>query len=226
MRDGLPPVSSSQGNELGQGHNSEVRPANQTVTSAAPRDIAKSPQQPTEPIQQPKAPQAPQEAVKTPTAPNKADEIAKKRLMVKDFVQRCKEVAQEAHRSQLDTLQAQAKPIYAEIERLKDNEPWNPFKTKAWQAELDKKVAQYNEIKSSFDDLKSQGVTKELIQAVHADEHRRNPTEYNNISAMEDEVTAYDQEQVEVLREQRQLLLALQRQEARITRSADKGIDH
>jgi hypothetical protein len=220
----LPSVGSSESNELGQGYNSEVRPADQTVTSTAPRDIAEPTQQPTEPIQQPKAPQATQEAVKTPTAPNKADEIAEKRLMVKDFVRRCKEVAEQTHRSQLDALKAQAKPMYAEIERLKDNEPWNPFKTKAWQADLDKKVAQYNKIKSSFDDLKSQGVTPELIQKVHAEEHRRNPTEYQNISSIEDEIMEYDQEQVKALREQRQQQLALQRQIITID-STDKGME-
>lgn len=221
----LPPVGSSESNKLGQGHNSEVRPADQTVTSTAPRDIAERSQKPTEPIQQPKVPQATEEAVKAPTAPNRADEIAKKRRMVKDFVQQCKEMAEQTHRSQLDALKAQAKSIYTEIERLKDNEPWNPFKTKAWQAELDKKVAQYSEIKSSFDDLKYQGVTKELIQAVYAEEHRRNPKKYQSISAMEDEIMGYDQEQIEVLREQRQLLLALQRQEV-IADKPDKGIEH
>ena len=219
----LPPVGSVKSNELGQGHNSEVRPADQTVTSTAPRDIVELPQQLTEPIKQPKAPQATEETVKTPTAPNKADEIAEKRLLVEGFVQRSQEMAKQAHRSQLDALQAQAKPIYAEIERLKDNEPWNPFKTKAWQAELDKKVAQHNDIKSTFDDLKNQGVTTELIQAVHAEEHRRNPTEYQSISAMEDEVIAYEQEQIEVLREQRQQQLVLKRQEVKVAK-ADKDI--
>ena len=217
----LPPVGSSESNKLGQGHNSEVRPADQTITSTAPKDIAERPQQPTEPVQEPRAPQTTEEVVKTPTAPNKADEIAEKRRMVKDFVQRCKEVAQQAHRSQLDVLKAQAKPIYAEIEKLKDNEPWNPFKTKAWQAELDKKVAQYNEVKSSFYDLKSKGVTKEFVQAIHADEHRRNPTEYKNISDMEDEIIAYDQEQIEVLREQRKQRLDMQPQQR-----VDKGMEH
>ena len=200
----LPPVGSSESNELGQGHNSEVRLTDKTITSTASRDIAERPQKPTEAIQELKAPQATEEAVKAPATPNRADEIAEKRLMVKDFVQRCKELAKQTHRSQLDALRAQAKPIYAEIDRLKANEPWNPFKKKAWQAELNKKVAQHKDIKSSFDDLKNQGVTKELIRVVHADEHRRNPVEYNNISAMEDEVAAYDQEQIEVLREQRQ----------------------
>jgi hypothetical protein len=221
----LPPVGSSESNELGQGHTSEIRSADKTVTSTAPRDIAEPLQQPTEPVQQPKVLQATEEAIKTPTAPNRADEIAEKRLLVKDFVRRCKEVAEQTHRSQLDALKAQAKPMYAEIERLKDNEPWNPFKTKAWQAELDKKVAQYNEIKSSFDDLKYQGVTKELIQAVYVEEHRRNPKKYQSISAMEDEVMGYDQEQIEVLREQRQQQLALQRQEV-IADKPDKGIEH
>ncbi len=220
----LPPVGSSESNELGQGHNSEVRLTDQTVTSTAPRDIAEPPQQPTEPTQQPKAPQAIEEAVKTSIAPNKADEIDKKRLMVKGFVHRCKEMAEQTHRSQLDALKAQAKPIYAEIERIKDNEPWNPFKTKAWQAELDKKVAQYNGIKSSFDDLKNQGVTAELIQGVHAEEHRRNPIGYKAISDMEDEVAAYDQEQARALRDQRQQLLALKRQGIRVD-IGDKGME-
>ena len=219
----LPPVGSSESNELGQEHNSEVRPADQTSTSTAPRDTAERPQQPTEPTQQPKALQVTEKAVKTPTAPNRADEIAEKRLLVKDFVQRCKEVAEQTHRSQLNALKAQAKPMYAEIERLKDNEPWNPFKTKAWQAELDNKVAQYNEVKSSFDDLKNQGITKELLQAVHAEAHRRNPTEYQSISAMEDEVVAYDQEQVKILREQRQQQLAPKEQEVK-TKSVDIDI--
>jgi len=34
----LPPVGSSQGNELGQGHNSEVRPTDKAITSTAFRD--------------------------------------------------------------------------------------------------------------------------------------------------------------------------------------------
>ena len=217
----LSPVGSSESNELGQGHNSEVRLTDQTVTSTALRDIAERPQKLTEPVQEPKAPQATEEANKTPIALNRAVEIAEKRLLVKDFVRRCKEMAEQTHRSQLDALQTQAKPIYAEIERLKDNEPWNPFKTKAWQAELDEKVAQYNDIKSSFDDLKSKGVTKEFVQAIHADEHRRNPTEYKNISDMEDEIIAYDQEQIEVLREQRKQRLDMQPQQR-----VDKGMEH
>ena len=217
----LSPVGSSESNELGQGHNSEVRLTDQTVTSTALRDIAERPQKLTEPVQEPKAPQATEEANKTPIALNRAVEIAEKRLLVKDFVRRCKEMAEQTHRSQLDALQTQAKPIYAEIERLKDNEPWNPFKTKAWQAELDEKVAQYNDIKSSFDDLKSKGVTKEFVQAIHADEHRRNPTEYKNISDMEDEIIAYNQEQIEVLREQRKQRLDMQPQQR-----VDKGMEH
>lgn len=217
----LPPVGSSESNELGQGHNSEVRLTDQTVTSTALRDIAESSQQPTEPIKQPKAPQATAEVVKTPTASNRADEIAEKRLLVKDFVQRCKEVAQQAHRSQLDALKAQAKPIYAEIERLKDNEPWNPFKTKAWQAELDKKVAQYNEVKSSFDDMKAQGVTAELIMSAHATVYHDNPTEYEGILATQNEVRIYEQEQTERQREKRQQQLKSKNQKVTI----DKGIE-
>ena len=72
--------------------------------------------------------------------------------------------------------------------------------------------------------MKNQGVTKELIQEVHAEEHRRNPTEYQSISAMEDEVVAYDQEQVKAVREQRQQQLALQRQEVKIDKT-EKELD-
>ena len=105
---------------------------------------------------------------------------------------------------------------YAEIERLKTSKPKNSFKIEVWQAELDKKVELYNKIKLSFDDLKDQGLTAEFIQAAHAEQHHGNPMEYNNIKAMEDEVVAYDEEQVKVLREQRQ------QQGSRV----DKGIDH
>lgn len=71
-------------------------------------------------------------------------------------------------------------------------------------------------MKSSFNDLKDQGVTAELIQAVDTEERRRNPTEYKNISAMKYEVAAYDQKKIETLREQRQQKLALQRQEVTV----------
>uniref|UniRef100_UPI003330DE7E MobA/MobL family protein n=1 Tax=Psychrobacter sp. CAL346-MNA-CIBAN-0220 TaxID=3140457 RepID=UPI003330DE7E len=223
----LPPVGSVKSNELGQGHNSEVRPADQTSTSTAPRDITERPQLPIEPVQQPKAPQVTEEAVKTPTVLDKADDIAEKRLIVKDFVHRCKEMAKQSHRSQLATLQAQAKPIRAEIERLKDSEPWNPFKMKAWQAELDKKVEQHNNIKSLFDDMKAQGVTAELRRSAHASAYRENPSEYEDIIAIQDEVKEYDQEQTEILREQRQQQLSLQRQQRQdiTVDKVDKGID-
>ncbi|MDN3454391.1 MobQ family relaxase [Psychrobacter sp. APC 3350] len=56
----LPPVGSSESNELGQGHTSEVRYADQTVASSAPRDIAERTQKPSEPN---KSPQAIQESL-------------------------------------------------------------------------------------------------------------------------------------------------------------------
>ena len=40
MGDKIPPAGSSQGNQLGQGHNSEVRPTDKAITSTALRDLA------------------------------------------------------------------------------------------------------------------------------------------------------------------------------------------
>ena len=46
--------------------------------------------------------------------------------------------------------------------------------------------------------------------------------EYQSISAMEDEVAAYDQEQIEVLREQRQHQLELKRQDVRVDQDIER----
>ena len=204
---GLSPTGSSQGNELGQGHTSEVRSTDQTVTSTAPRDIT---DQPIRQVQQLKAPQDNQEA---PTEPNKADEIAEKRLMVHQFVQYCEKMAQAVYHSRLKALREQAKPLYAEMTRLKENKPRNPFKTKAWQAQLDGSVEQYDKVRRNITNMKSLGVTPEIKQDVYRAAHHKSPERYNEIRVMEEEVAAYDKEQIETVRQQRLEKLALQRQE-------------
>nr|WP_181718267.1 MobQ family relaxase [Psychrobacter sp.]QJS05080.1 nickase, mobilization protein MobL-like [Psychrobacter sp.] len=208
----LSPTGNSQGDTLTQEYTSEVQSTDQTATSSAPGEI-------TEHVQQP---QATQEAVKTTTEPNKADEIAEKRLMVHEFVQYCEKMAQAVYHSRLQALQEQAKPIYAEMTRLKNNKPKNPFKTKAWQAQLDDSVAQHDKVRRDLNNMTSLGVTPEIKQDVYRAAHRKNPERYNEIRVMEEEVAAYDKAQVETVRQQRLEQLALQKQEVRVDR-VDKG---
>ena len=212
---GLSSTGSSQGDELAQEHTSEVQSTDQTVTSSVSRDITE------QPIEQVEQSQSTQEAVKTTTEPNKADEIAEKRLMVHDFVQYCEKMAHAVYHSRLKALREQAKPIYAEITRLKDSKPLNPFKTKSWQAQLDDSVAQYDKVRRNITNMKSLGVTPEIKEAVYKTAQRRNPERYNEICDMEREIVAYDKKQLETAKQQRLEQLALQRKEDRV----DRGIE-
>lgn len=93
----LPPVGSSESNELGQGHNSEVRITDQTVTSSAPRDIAERPQKPSEPHE-------PQQAIQASLQPDNQAVAAK----------------QEAIRANIEAVKRMVSEVYAnEPEKLK-----------------------------------------------------------------------------------------------------------
>ena len=96
----LPPVGSSESNELGQGHNSEVRLTNQTVTSTAPRDIAESSQQPLEPDNQAVA--------------AKQEELAQQKELLTESPE------QEAIRANIEAIKRMVSEVYAnEPEKLK-----------------------------------------------------------------------------------------------------------
>ena len=221
----LPPVGSSESNELGQGHTGASRAEDKTITSTAPRNQVERPQKPLEPSEQLEAPTVQNNAVETHSKPNRADEMAQKRLEVEAFLAKCDEQAEKYHKHKLSQLRDKGQPLLAEINELKGKKPLNPFKTKAWQEQLDNKIEQYDKIKSVHNDIKDKGVTAEDRQAVYTIAYKRNPKAYDSIHAMNKEVRAYDKEQAQHELEQRQAQLAEVREQREVTKTVDRGIE-
>lgn len=209
-----------ESHKLGQGHTEARRAEAKTITSIAPRNKIERPQKPLEQLE---TPIAQNNAVETHSEPNRADEMAQKRLEVEAFLAKCDEQAEKYHKHKLSQLRDKGQPLLAEINELKGKKPRNPFKTKAWQDQLDNKVEQYDKIKSVHNDIKDKGVTAEDRQAVYTIAYKRNPEAYDSIHAMNKEVRAYDKEQARHELEQRQAQLAELREQRQITKGIEKG---
>ncbi|MGP5408418.1 MobQ family relaxase [Psychrobacter celer] len=222
---GLSPTGSIESHKLGQGHTEARRAEDKTITSTAPRNQVERPQKPLEPSEQLEAPTAQDNAVEANNEQNRADEMAQKRLKVQAFLAKCDEQAEKYHKHKLSQLRDKAQPLLAEISNLKDKKPLNPFKTKAWQEQLDNKIEQYDKIKSVHDDIKDKGVTAEDRQAVYTIAYKRNPKAYDSIHAMNKEVRTYDKEQAQHELEQRQAQLAEVREQREITKIVDRGME-
>jgi hypothetical protein len=109
----LPPVGSSESNELGQGHNSEVRLTDQTVTSTALRDIAESSQQPLEPYE-------PQQAIQASSQPDNQAVAAKQEELAQQTELLTESPEQEAIRANIEAVKRMVSEVYAnEPEKLK-----------------------------------------------------------------------------------------------------------
>ena len=102
----LPPVGSVKSNELGQGHNSEVQPADQTSTSTAPRDIVERPQLPLEPYKRPQATQ-------TSLQPNKQTVEAKRKELAQQMEGTTESPEQEAIRANIEGARRVVSEVYA-----------------------------------------------------------------------------------------------------------------
>ncbi|WP_352339594.1 MobQ family relaxase [Psychrobacter sp. 16-MNA-CIBAN-0192] len=109
----LPPVGSSESNELGQGHTSEVRSENKTVASTAPRDIAERPQQPLEPHE-------PQQAIQASLQPDNQAVVAKQEELAQQTELLTESPEQEAIRANIEAVKRMVSEVYAnEPEKLK-----------------------------------------------------------------------------------------------------------
>ena len=109
----LPPVGSSESNELGQGHNSEVRLTDQTVTSTAPRDIAERSQKPSEPHE-------PQQAIQASSQPDNQAVAAKQKELAQQTELLTESPEQEAIRANIEAVKRMVSEVYAnEPEKLK-----------------------------------------------------------------------------------------------------------
>lgn len=215
-----------ESHQLRQGHTGASRVEDKTVTSTAPRKQIERPQKSLEPSEQLEAPTAQDNTVEAHNEPNRADEMAQKRLEVQAFLAKCDEQAEKYHRHKLSQLRDKAQPLLAEINELKGKKPLNPFKTKAWQEQLDNKIEQYDKIKSVHNEMKDKGVTAEDRQAVYAVAYKRNPEAYDSIHTMNKEVRAYDREQAQHELEQRQAQFAEVREQREVTKSIGRGIDY
>ena len=144
--------------------------------------------------------------------------IREKRKLLTSFHKHIDQEAEKLLKDKLKGLREQAKPQLNEIQELRDNKPLNPFKTKAWQEKLDNKIEQYNKVKNHHDQLKTQGVTKELRRDAMRNYYLERPEAYDAIVNIQEELKQHDHDQQ--LEQQRS-----QQQEVRISRHSDKGME-
>ena len=190
---GLSPAGEQKGDKLGQGHNSEVR----RTDSPAKQPADKQPQT--------------VEALKTELS------ISEKRNLLRSFNQHIDQEAEKLLKSELKQIREQAKPQLDKINQLRDSKPFNPFKVKAWQQDIDKRVEQYNKIKAHHDQLKTQGVTKELRRDAMRNYYLERPEAYDTLVDIQQQLKEHDQQQQQREQEQQRVRVA--------SRDNDKGME-
>ena len=98
---------------MGQGHNSEVRLTDQTVTSTAPRDIAERSQKPSEPHE-------PQQAIQVSLQPDNQAVATKQEELAQQTELLTESPEQEAIRVNIEAVKRMVSEVYAnEPEKLK-----------------------------------------------------------------------------------------------------------
>lgn len=122
--------------------------------------------------------------------------IEQKRQILKRFNQKIDEIALQLHQHDLKELRDRAKPLLKEINNFRDDKPLNPFKTKAWQQELDKKLNHYSKIKTEHDTKKASGVTKDQKSSAYDIYYHNRPEAYQEIRDMSLEIQEFDRQQV------------------------------
>ena len=109
----LPPVGSSESNELGQRNNSEFQFTDQTIPSTAPRDIAERSEKPLEPHKPSQATQASLQPDNQAVAAKQKELVQQKELLT-EFPE------QEAIRAKIEAVKRMVSEVYTnEPEKLK-----------------------------------------------------------------------------------------------------------
>ena len=159
------------------------------------------------------------------TSTSTAEAIEAKRQQVQAFRALCQEKAEQYHKSQLQEIRDKGKPLFAEIEQMKNSKPLNPLKRNEWRENLDKKIEEHNKLKATHDEMKAKGVTPKDLEAIYAVAYKRNPEAYDKIHEMSKEIAEYDAQQAELERQQRQAEIEQRRADRQQNRGADKGMD-
>lgn len=129
------------------------------------------------------------EALKTELSVNE------KRRLLKSFHKHIDQEAEKLLKVQLKQIREQAKPQLDKINQLRDSKPFNPFKIKAWQQDIDKRVEQYNKVKAQHDQLKANGVTKEHRTQAMRDYYLERPEAYDTIVDIQKQLKEHDRQQ-------------------------------
>lgn len=187
----LSPVGERESNQLGEGDRRKVEQTDSSTTSTAPKDSLK--------------------------AELTGLSINAKRKLFKAFNKHIDQEAEKLLDDKLKQIREQAKPHVDKINELRDNKPLNPFKVKAWQQDIDKRVEQYNKIKAHHDQLKADGVTKEHRTQAMRDYYLERPEAYDTIVDIQQQLKEYDQQKEQQTAE---------RQERQAQRASDKGMDY
>lgn len=143
--------------------------------------------------------------------------INEKRRLLKSFHNHIDQEAEKLLNAQLKQIREQAKPQLDKINQLRDNKPFNPFKVKVWQQDIDKRVEQYNKIKAHHDQLKANGITKEHRTQAMRDYYLERPEAYDTLVDIQQQLKEHDQQQQQREQEQQRVRVA--------SRDNDKGME-
>jgi len=179
-----------------------------------------------EPQKTPQATKAPLPPPKPKIEPNIAQEIDRKRQLLQQFDTEINKKYEEVYKHELKELREKGKPLFEEIEQLKNTEPsfYKYNQVKAWRQKLDSKADQHEAIKKEHDGKRDKGVTAEHKEIAKALYYQAFPDSYDKLYEIQQDVKAYDQQQEQQELQQRQAELAQRRQERALQR-ADKGKD-
>lgn len=148
-------------------------------------------------IELPQSTQKPLETAKNSLNKPKLSEltIEDKRRKLNSFQKIIVETAKKIHAKELQDIREQAKPMLADINQHRDNKPINPFKVKAWKQTLDKKLSDYNKLKTQHDTSQASGYSDEHKQKAYTHVYHANPAQYELAEQWQEEIKQYDKDQ-------------------------------
>ena len=153
---------------------------------------------------EPPKPQKPRLERKTePSSPIQEVSTDDKKKVVALFDHKVRILAQKIHTQKLETIKNKmdeymdlSKKTLKEIENLRENKPFNPFKLKAWKQELADAInkhdnnikAPYDNLKTDYQRIKNLGVTHEHWKKADAQMYQIDKNAYQKIKEFHTEI--------------------------------------